>query len=74
MVSITKKDNVWKHIWRILVRSSNRSVILLWNCRLHILMESLTITIDGVGSQACYFVGDYAGGPLVRVTGVRGSI
>ena len=70
MGSVTKKDHVQKQIWRNLVRSPNRSIIPLWSRRLHIVMEPLAATAGSVGSQDWYFVGDTAGGPLVRAAGV----
>ena len=74
MGSVTKKDHVQKHIRRSLVRSPDRSVIPLWSRRLHIVMEPLAVTAGGVGSQAWYFVGDAAGGPLVCAVGVGGAV
>ena len=66
MGSVTKKDCNWKHIWRSLVRSPDQSVVPLWSRRLHIVMEPLAVTAGSVSNQAWYFVGDAAGGPLVR--------
>ena len=57
MGSVTKKDCVWKHIQRSLVRSPNQSDILLWSRRLHIVMEPMVVTAGGVGNQVWYFVG-----------------
>ena len=74
MVSITKKEHVWKHICLSLVHSPDQSVIPIWIRGLHIVMEPLAAAPGGGGSQAWYFVGDTTGGPLVRTTGVRGLI
>ena len=41
---------------------------------MHIVVDPVPAAASSIGSQAWYFVGGAAGGPLVLATGVRGSI
>ena len=72
MVGVTKKDNVWKHMRRSLVRSPDQSVIPVWSRRVHIVMEPVATATGGVGSQTLYFIGGAICGQLVLASGVCG--
>ena len=60
--NVTKKDNVWKHFCRSLVRTSDRRA---WNWQVLIVLQPIAVTV-AVMNHVVYMMADGGGEMLVR--------